>query len=109
MELKDFIKKTLVDIKEGIHEANIELVEKQGKKLGVDASALFGIEANNREKTHGYISFDIAVTVAEETKKGGGGKIKVAVADLGGEAEKTASQENVSRIKFYVIPHTYIG
>ena len=109
MELQEFIAKTLVDIKTGVSEANKTLAELEGKKMGVDAHPYFAIEPHGRDKKEGYINFDIAVTVTQETKTTGGGGIKIAVASLGGEISDSGSQESISRIKFHVLPYFTIA
>jgi len=108
MELQEFIKNTLVSIKNGVHEANLAFAKQEGKTLGQDFSALFVVDSS-RDKGQNYISFDVAVTVSEESKKSGGGKLNIQVASLGGEIGDVKSQEHISRIKFHVIPHITIG
>jgi hypothetical protein len=108
MELQEFIKNTLVSIKNGLHEANIEFAKQEGKTLGQDFSALFVMEPHNREKGQDYITFDVAVTVSQESKKSGGGGLKIAVASLGREVGDIKSQEQISHIKFHIIPLQYI-
>jgi hypothetical protein len=109
MELQEFIKDTLISIKNGLHKANEEFAQQEGKVLGKDCSALFVMEPHNREKEQGYITFDVAVTVSEESKKSGGGGVKIAVASLGGEIGDIKLQEHISHIKFHIIPSQYIG
>jgi len=109
MDLQEFIKNTLVSIKNGLHDANVEFAKQEGKELGKDYAALFVMEPHNREKSQGYIIFDVAVTVNQKDDKKGGGGIKIAVANLGGEITSSTSQENISRIKFHIISHSYIG
>lgn len=108
MELQEFIKNTLVSIKNGVHDANLEFAKQEGKVLGQDFAALFVLESS-RDKGQNYITFDVAVTVSQESKKSGGGSLKIAVASLGGEAGDVKSQEHISRIKFHIIPHITIG
>jgi len=108
MELQEFIKNTLVSIKNGVHDANLEFAKQEGKTLGQDFSALFVVDSS-RDKGQNYISFDVAITVSEKSKKSGGGKLNIQVASLGGEAGDIKSQEHISRIKFHVIPHITIG
>lgn len=105
MDLKEFIKTTLVDIKNGISEANKELAKSEGKEMGKDANAYFAIFPHNSEKKEGYVAFDVALTISQESKSSGGGKIKIAVAGLGGEISDASTQEHVSRIKFNILPH----
>lgn len=107
MELQEFIKDTLISIKNGIHDANIEFAKQEGKKLGENFSALFVM--STRDKGQDYITFDVAVTASQESKKSGGGGIKIAIASLGGEVGDIKSQEHISRIKFHIIPHITIG
>ena len=109
MELQEFIKNTLVSIKNGVHEANVEFAKQEGKILGNDFASIFVLEPNQREKGQGYITFDLAVTVSQESKTTGGAGIKIAVVQLGGEVDDIKSQESISRIKFHVIPHRYIS
>ena len=104
MELEEFIKNTLVSIANGLHGANEELNKEKGGE-----SVRFAIEPFQREKAQGYISFDVAVTVSQETIKSGGGKIKIAIVNLGGEIDSAGVQEHVSRIKFNIIPQVYIS
>jgi len=108
MELQEFIKNTLVSIKNGIHHANLEFAKQEGKTLGENFGAQFVLETS-RDKTQNYVTFDVAVTVSQESKKSGGGGIKMYVASLGGEVGDVKSQEHVSRIKFHIIPHITIG
>lgn len=97
MDLEKFISETLVSIKRGLRSANEELVEK-GQTLGQDAAATFLIGVDGSEK----ISFDIAVTVSENSEKRGVGEIKVMSVGVGGGLNKIEAQEYVSRIKFSV-------
>ena len=105
MELEEFIKTTLVNIKNGLHKANLEFAKQEGKVLGEDIAAVFVMEPHNRDKIQGFITFDVAVTVSQENKKTGGGSLRIAIASLGGEIGDIKSQEHVSRIKFHIIPN----
>ncbi len=114
LELKDFIRKTLVDVIEGVHEAAQDL-KTSGKGYIVPSSytgTSNNLRASQLEKKE--IEFDIAIQVqeAESTKKGSsaeldiGGKIIVASAkgNITGESSKSneESKETNSRIKFVV-------
>lgn len=99
----------MVNIKNGLHEANLEFAKQEGKTLGKDISSFFVMEPHHREKGQGYITFDVAVTASHESKKSGGGGLKIAVASLGGEVGDIKSQEHISRIKFHIIPDQHIG
>ena len=93
MELKDFIKTTLLELAKGISEAGSEL---NGQKIAVTNTAL-------RTKGHGdqgLIDFDLAVEVKDSHKSSGGGDLKIAIvkANIGKDNETSAS--TTSRIKF---------
>lgn len=109
MELEEFIKTTLVSIKNGLHKANLEFAKQEGKELGKDIAAVFVMEPHNRDKMQGYITFDVAVTVSQENKKTGGGGLRIAIASLGGEIGDIKAQEHVSRIKFHIIPNRSVA
>jgi len=109
MELEEFIKNSLVNIASGIRGANEEIAKREGKTLGKDISAAFGIEPHNRDKAYRYINFDVAVVANNENTKSGNGGIKVASIGVGGEISDVTHQGHFSRIQFHIIPNTYIG
>ncbi len=98
IELKEFIKNTLVGIAQGIRMANDELKNPDKSQFEV-----FNLRRNmgDASKIPG-IQFDIAVTVAKNQKDKAG--IMIALANLGGAAstEKALSNELVHRIKFEI-------
>ncbi len=97
MELEEFITTTLLSIKKGIQEANICISKQKGKTLGIDDDIQYEIHRESKG-----IKFDIAVTVSNEKEAEGGGKIKVAVLDIGGGKTTTSKEEHISRISFEV-------
>ena len=109
MDLQEFIKTTLVSIKNGLRDANVELAKQEGKELGKDFSSVFVMRPTNDEKAQSDVVFDVAVTVSQKDDKTGGGAIKIAVANLGGEMSKSTSQENVTRIKFHISPFSFVS
>lgn len=103
MELEEFIRKTLIDIRNGLRGANEEIAKLEGGKLGGDRAALFQLESHGGQGGKSYINFDIAVTVSKEKQKTGGGSINVLAVNVGGKASDTGKEEYVSRIKFALI------
>ena len=90
MELKEFIKQTIIQITEGIREGNKYIKD---NKFGE------GVNDDNYET----IDFDIAVTSNEEETTGIGGKIFVAnLFSAGAKDETTTKASNASRIKFKI-------
>lgn len=107
MEIKEFIKESLLQIVDGINEANDELHEKgayiPSEKL-VGDGVLFTVDKNN--ETHNFIKvdFDVAVTVSQsDSSKIGGGISIASFINAGCSAEDVAASQSVSRIK-YMIP-----
>jgi hypothetical protein len=111
LDLKDFIRESLVQIANGISEANIQLV---GTSAVVNPS---NVQAYSAEaKAYGRINeafsakealvelveFDVAVTTESGTQTGGGIKISVASIGVGAEGKSTGSQSRESRIKFKI-------
>ena len=94
MELEEFIKDTLVGIRNGVRLANDNL-----KTSGED-NRIFQLENSSIKET--YVNFDVAVTATHETNKSGSGGIRIRVVDIGGGKEVKTAQESVSRIKFAI-------
>jgi hypothetical protein len=107
MELETFIKQTLLGIKHGLREANLELAKEEKKTLGVDFAAPFQIGPH--EGKDGFITFDVAVTVSGESKSDVGGGLQIAIAKLGSDISEASSHEHVSRIKFSIRPSLFTG
>lgn len=98
MELEKFVTNTLISIVEGVKNAN-GYFKKENKE------AQFWLDYGKDNE----VKFDIAITVSEESKKFGGGGIKVYAINIGGEKGKSDMQENISRIKFTVKPDSIIS
>ncbi|MEK7463556.1 MAG: hypothetical protein AAB610_00320 [Patescibacteria group bacterium] len=91
MELKEFIKKSLLDIRTGIREGNKEII----KELGGEGPFTLG---DMKSK----IDFDIAVSVEENISGKVGGGIKIVAVNIGSNIEGNSKSSNVSRIKFSI-------
>lgn len=94
MELKEFIKETLLNITEGVNEAN-------------EDSSRFSISDQkqhrpNNEIFGGYVEFDISLiaieTIEGKTKDG----IGVALASIGGEVNGKQDNQYSHRLKFRI-------
>lgn len=88
MEIKEFVKKVLIDLVEAVEESR-----------GQSVRDMY-LEHNETNRT---VEFDIAVAVEDKTKQGGTAGIKVLeLVQGGGELSKEARNSTVSRIKFGV-------
>ncbi|MGY9038389.1 MAG: hypothetical protein ACKVLA_11280 [Rhodobacterales bacterium] len=106
MDLENFVAQTLTDIIRGVHKAKVDNYEL--------SSIIPGSIDGKRQEIDTKVSFDIAVTTSEETKKGAsndleaGGSIKVLGAQIGLKNRtifnigNSKSDMRVSRIAFDV-------
>jgi hypothetical protein len=97
MDLRDFVKSTLISIVSGVNDASQALKEKTNgvKRFKISSMGERGFENQ-------YINFDVAVVTSSEVKGqvSSEGKILVASIDLEGSA--SGRNENVSRVNFRV-------
>lgn len=115
MDLKDFIRESLVQIANGISEANTALAGTTAtvnpcnvQAYSTEAKAYGRLNDSFSEKDSlvELVEFDVAVTTESGTQTGGGLKISVASIGIGAEGKSTGSQSRESRIKFR-IPMVY--
>ena len=110
MDIKDFIKESLLQIVDGITEAN-KALESKGASIPVTGVAGEGVwwtlikEGNDRHTKHAMrVDFDLAVTVSQSDNLKAGGGISIAsLLNAGATSENCSQSESVSRIK-YTIP-----
>lgn len=96
VELKQFIKEALLNIVEGVEEANS--VKNRFKILGVRHDT--GIDGN-------YVDFDVTVFANASTSKGASGKaegtiLNVVSAGIDGKIDQTKMAENTHNLKFKI-------
>lgn len=106
LELKDFISRVIVDIVEGINDANSKL---SGKDALVSPALVHERQMINRNGALPHVErihFDVALTASEssseEINASGGVGVKVLSAKLEGKGEQGESSSTVSRIQFSV-------
>ena len=115
MDLKDFVKESIVQIAKGIEEANTELsdldamVNPRYVRSHSDSSQPYG---RTKERDSNFknpdsrviekVEFDVAV-VAESGQQGSAGaKLSIASIGIGTEGKKESSNKSESRIKFSI-------
>lgn len=108
MDLKDFVRETLVQISTGVQES-IEEVRESG---GYSNPAAVGSSKNSDNSHFGsmgegqnvfLVDFDVAVTVDENSEVSGGGKLKVAsVFSLGADAGSSSKSSSSNRVSFKI-------
>lgn len=98
MELKDFVKATLLETMNAIHEAQTEW------KKTVDKGAINPAWEDTSELYRHVreIEFDVAVTAATNASGKANAGIKVLALDIGAGGQVNSENSTVSRIKFVV-------
>lgn len=103
MDLKEFIKKSIVEIVEGIQDAQLECgpaarINPKGLSKRVTPNELFWDEASGLFAES--VEFDLAVTVTESNTVDSKGAISVLGTGAGVDGHQAASESRVSRIRF---------
>lgn len=101
MDLKEFTKQAILQLVNGVNEANQEL-----ERLGASIPT-YNVKNSKRyiQTSEGYrdvvdLDFDVAITASEVSGKEGGGGLKVASLNLGGKVESKTENQTISRVKF---------
>lgn len=98
MDLEEFIHRTLTSIYKGVERTNKKLLDTTASVQSRE-HAPFSIAPRGEGA---FIEFDVAVTIGATSKKGGRAGLKVYVAEVGADGEKTDAEETVSHIKFKI-------
>ncbi|MFA6432710.1 MAG: trypco2 family protein [Candidatus Paceibacterota bacterium] len=94
MELKDFVKKVIIDLDQAVSEAN--------KETGRD------VRFKGVKEQRTALEFDVAVTVESTNSGKGGGEIKVwGIGQLGATGSAELKNSTVSRVSFGVDINEY--
>lgn len=112
MDLRNFIKETLVQIAQGIDDASKAL---EDTTAIVNPKSVVGSHGTNDAKVYGYlaedksyrkavqaINFDVAISVAQGTETKGGVGLVVGPVVLGSQGKSDAANTSQSRIQFTI-------
>jgi hypothetical protein len=112
MELKEFIKESLIQISKAIEESNEELKDTDAAinpgciQINSENSQAYGRQSYKAEhdelKVVHKIDFDVAVYAQDDQKAGGGAKISIASISMGTDAEVKYSNKSESRLRFSI-------
>ncbi|PHR88489.1 MAG: hypothetical protein COA78_36485 [Blastopirellula sp.] len=99
MDIKDFVRETLVQIAEGVKEANSQLKEKE-----INAVVMPTPDSWSRKSFTREIKFDVAVIAESTTEMGGKANLTIPVVGVGfkGDVNHETSNQNISRVEFTV-------
>ena len=101
MELKDFVSQTLVDIAEGVRDAQEKLSSNENPTR-IAPRPDFGPMATAFDQVKQIVEFDVAVTSEERKQTKGGIGVMLAPVALGSQGQSTTQSSTVSRLKFTV-------
>jgi hypothetical protein len=114
MDLKDFIKETLIEIASALSEADKELTSidavvnpKNVIVAGGDGHSIYGYlakDSENRDQRRPVhiVEFDVSVTATDKTGTKGGIGVMVAGIGLGSQGQSEAANSVYSRLQFKV-------
>ena len=113
MDLKDFVKETIVQISNGINAANAELKDAEAlvnpRNVGVYTKEDYRIygyldenEDRNFQRIVELVEFDVAVHAREGKETQGGIGITVGAIAVGSRGKSDAAESSDSRIKFKI-------
>lgn len=108
MDLKEFLSETLVQMVEGIEDAQRRTVDKKDVRvnptIALPSSELVKHAIVNSSGRHAaqVVQFDIAITATEGTGTKGGVGVVAGVFNLGSSGQSHAENATVSRIKFTI-------
>lgn len=106
MDLKDFVKNTLVQIVDGVLEAEDELREKGASANPVggyfDQKQVGGRNWTHKDGVTETVNFDVALTNSEKEGTSGGIGVLLGSINLGAKGQTEEVVTSVTRIKFSV-------
>ena len=94
MELREFVRDSLIQIAGGVREANEHA-------LGSTNQGAYTLSASG-DPTETGVMFDVAVTAGSTSSREAGGGLRVAGVGVGASGANEATEERVSRIRFCV-------
>jgi hypothetical protein len=104
MDIKDFVENSLIQIVEGVVNANTKLKEMGAKVSSKDIRPLRESTTYNQvtNQVVNLVDFDLALTVSDKDSSGIGGGIKITSFTIGGQSQNESTKQTVSRIKFSI-------
>lgn len=106
MDLKDFVKNTLVQIVDGVAEAEKELEQKGASANPVggyfDQKQIGGRNWSFKDGITDTVEFDVALTNSEKEGTSGGIGVLLGSVNLGAKGQTEETVTSVTRIKFSV-------
>lgn len=117
MTLKEFTKNTIVEIVEGVIEANNSLQEKgafisasslSNAVRDAQVPILYARDSDNKIHAVTNVDFDIAISISDNNETEAGGGLRLNVFSCGAKTTDISNNEIVNRVKFTLplaLPH----
>ena len=106
MELKEFVRSTLVQIVDGVNDAREEIEKKGGSVNPVggsfDQPSLAGRQWSFADGATEIVNFDVALTQEDAKESKGGIGVFLGGVGLGAQGKSDSSSSSLSRIQFQV-------
>ena len=112
MDLKDFVKESLVQISKGIEEANEELsgtgamINPLNITINTESSQAYGRTGSPANKGDSRVvenvDFDVAVVAEAGAQTNAGLKLSIASIGIGGDGQSNTKDKSESRIRFRI-------
>ena len=104
MDLKEFTKQTLIQIVEGVNDANVALQDSGAYITNESLSNSKGPCLFYKKLNVIEVDYDVAITATESEGSNGGASLKVAsFINVGGGVDTKTENQTISRIK-YTLP-----
>lgn len=109
MELREFVKQSLVEIVQGVEEANIEL-SGNNELTANNSNRAFLLAYSGGDNPKGpHVEFDVAVSTKTDLTAGAGASVKLYVVDLDAGGSSSTVKEHISHVRFAVLVKEHQG
>lgn len=102
MELKEFVKNTLIEIVEGVKDAKEECKKLGGEVTPAKHGASLGVGEGTRYRPTQNIEFEVALSEMDKSGSNKGIGVALSVIRIGGDSNKEKEMQSLSKIKFSV-------
>lgn len=100
MKLSKFVEETLTQIVDGVADA-IEKAEERGAMVNPQPTSISGVSTHRGQPIR-TVSFDVALSISEESGGQAGVGVFAGAFGLGGRSEASRSESSLSRVQFEV-------
>jgi hypothetical protein len=107
MDLEEFVTQSLVQLVQGVKQANVKLAGKE--KTTADEKAFLLTYSGGDHPMGPHVEFDVAVSIKTDRKATAGASGKLYVVGIEASGSNSTTKENVSRVRFAVLVKEHQG